>query len=235
MLKSTHSKSLFHVLAIGLNHILPNKFQEIAQEYDHYVSFSSLINGIYRYRYFHVFLISQQQKNYLTILKNVKIEFPNSIFVVLSENLDCIQELIEENVLFMILDRSNDRSTENSLHQLWRWLLVMGYQKLGVDNSKISIAGGSLSLFQETYEKNNKVYKLTRKQMDIMKILLEYRGEIVSRMMILERAWADDKKVVTDRVIDTNIVALRKMLDDNGRNPMYLQTIFGQGYRLTCE
>ena len=232
MIKAKYSKTLFHTLAIGLNHIYPNHFQEIALNYDHYVSFSSLIDEAPKNKYSHVFLISQNQKNYLDVIKNLKIVVPHSLSVVIAENPAGIQELVDSGVLFMYIDRADNTTTENSLHQLWRWLLTLGYQKVGIDNSEIVLAGGILSFSEETYTKNDKLTKLTGKQIAMLKLFINYRGEVVSRKMLLDNVWNDDTKIVTDRVIDTNVVALRKMLGDKGRDPIYLQTIFGQGYRL---
>ncbi len=222
---------IFHTLAIGCTHLDTKKLTEISEMYNHTLSFSSITDIASSRRFFHVFLVSQRQPDYLTIIKNGKLEFPKSIFVILVEDIAEMPEIIEAKELFFILGEN----IEYSFHQLLQWLLILGTKKSSFinENNTISIAGGMLSTIDETYQRVDKIYKLTAKQMALIKILLEYRGEPVSREMIMEKAW--NQKLVTDRIIDTNIVALRKMFGDKGRNPKYIQTIFGQGYRLTLE
>jgi len=229
-----HAIPVFHALAIGLQHILPSDFQNIAKQYHHHVLMTSLMDFSLKNYSFKVFLISQNQKDYKKIIYKNILHFSQSIFVIICEDKEKAKELYKTDFLFFILDLNNPETIELTLHQMWRWLLVLNYYKIGHINSNISIAGGQLSLINETYEKNNKIFNLTLKQISILKILLEYRGDIVSRKMLLERIWTPDK-IVTDRVIDTNIVAIRKMFQDDGRNPKYLQTIFGQGYRLNND
>ena len=228
---------IFHALAIGCNHLNMKKLEEIAKHYNYYVSFSSLVNSFSTMKFFPVFLISQYYKNYEQIIKNIKLEFPNTICIILVEDMNTIDEVIATKELFFILNATDSEKSEFFFHQLWYWLLVLGSKKysLANNNTCTNIAGGTLSLIEETYCKYDKIYALTRKQLAILKVLLEYRGETVSRTILLDRIWTSEEKIVTDRVIDTNIVALRKMFEDDGRNPKYLQTIFGQGYRLTLE
>ena len=231
------SNMIFHALAIGCNHLNMKKLEEIAKQYNYYLSFSSLVNSLSAMKFFPVFLISQNYKNYEQVLKNIKLEFPNSLCVILVEDFITIDEVMAMRELFFILNKTDNEISEYSFHQLWHWLLVLGSKKYSLENNntRTTIAGGTLSLIEETYCKYEKTYSLTRKQLAILKVLLEYRGETVSRTILLDRIWTAEDKVVTDRVIDTNIVALRKMFDDDGRNPKYLQTIFGQGYRLLLE
>ncbi len=223
-------KVVFHALAVGCSHLNTKKLTEISEMYNHHLLFSSLADVTSSRRFFHVFLVSQRQKDYLTIIKNGKLEFPNSIFVILVEDTSEMSKIIEARELFFILGEN----TEYAFHQLWQWLWIIGTKKSSfTNNNLISIAGGTLSIVDETYQRVDKIHTLTTKQMALIKILLEHRGQTVSREMIMEKAW--NQKLVTDRIIDTNIVALRKMFGDKGHNPKYIQTIFGQGYRLTLE
>lgn len=235
--KSHQSNMTFHALVIGCNHLNVKKLEEIAQYYNYYLSFSSLVNSISTMKFFPVFLISQHYKNYKQIIKNIKLEFPNTLCVVLVEDITVVDEVMATQELFFILNTTDSEISTYSFHQLWHWLLVLGSKKYSLvnNNTRTTIAGGTLALIEETYSRYDKIYSLTRKQLAILKVLLEYRGETVSRTILLDRIWTSEDKVVTDRVIDTNVVALRKMFDDDGRNPKYLQTIFGQGYRLMLE
>ena len=67
---------------------------------------------------------------------------------------------------------------------------------------------------------------LTRKEFDILVLLLESRGTILSREQIMKRVWSNEV-VVLDRTIDVNITRMRKKLGQYGN---YIITRTGYGY-----
>lgn len=68
--------------------------------------------------------------------------------------------------------------------------------------------------------------QLTKKEFEILALLLTNRGRIFSREEILERIWTDEV-VVLDRTIDVNITRLRKKVGRYGHN---IITRLGYGY-----
>jgi DNA-binding response OmpR family regulator len=58
---------------------------------------------------------------------------------------------------------------------------------------------------------------LTRKEFEILSLLLKNKGQNISREEILQRVWRDDV-IVTDRNVDVNIARLRKKIGDYGKN-----------------
>lgn len=68
--------------------------------------------------------------------------------------------------------------------------------------------------------------QLTKKEFEILALLLSNRGRIFSREEILERVWTDEV-VVLDRTIDVNITRLRKKIGQYGHN---ITTRLGYGY-----
>lgn len=71
---------------------------------------------------------------------------------------------------------------------------------------------------------------LTKKEFEILKLLLEHRGNVFSREEILARVW-DDEVYVLDRTIDVNITRLRKKIGRYGKN---IVTRLGFGYCFEC-
>ena len=53
---------------------------------------------------------------------------------------------------------------------------------------------------------------LTRTEYELMKLLLEHRGQVFSRQQLLDSVWPQDV-IVTERTVDVNIARLRKKLD----------------------
>lgn len=58
---------------------------------------------------------------------------------------------------------------------------------------------------------------LTRKEFEILLLLLKHQGQYISRTEILDRIWSDDV-IVTERNVDVNIARLRKKVGEYGSN-----------------
>lgn len=72
--------------------------------------------------------------------------------------------------------------------------------------------------------------QLTRKEFDILALLLSNRGTILSREQIMKRVWSEEV-VVLDRTIDVNITRLRKKLGIYG-NHIITRTGYGYGFKI---
>jgi two-component system, OmpR family, alkaline phosphatase synthesis response regulator PhoP len=73
---------------------------------------------------------------------------------------------------------------------------------------------------------------LSEKETMILRCLAERSGEVVSRDEILDRVWGYEA-FPTSRTVDNFIVRLRRLLEPDPKNPRYIHTIRGSGYRLT--
>lgn len=71
---------------------------------------------------------------------------------------------------------------------------------------------------------------LTKKEFEILRLLLENKGNVFSREEILSRIWKDEVYVL-DRTIDVNITRLRKKIGPYGKN---IVTRLGFGYCFEC-
>jgi len=73
---------------------------------------------------------------------------------------------------------------------------------------------------------DDKEVSLTKKEFEILKLLLENKGSVFSREEILSRIWKDEVYVL-DRTIDVNITRLRRKIGVYGKN---IVTRLGFGY-----
>ncbi|HUQ92319.1 MAG TPA: winged helix-turn-helix domain-containing protein [Bryobacteraceae bacterium] len=69
---------------------------------------------------------------------------------------------------------------------------------------------------------------LTRKEHELLALLVQNAGEIVPRKILLDRIWGYGKDIKT-RTLDVHVRRLRKKLFPYGET--YIETIFGVGYR----
>jgi len=93
--------------------------------------------------------------------------------------------------------------------------------------------GDSLEFDRTAYElrRSGRALKLERIPMEILSLMLDRRGQLVSREVIIERIWGKDVYFDTDNSINSAIRKIRQALKDDPENPAYIQTVTGKGYR----
>ena len=67
--------------------------------------------------------------------------------------------------------------------------------------------------------------------MELLLLLIEQRGQLVSRDQIVERVWGKDVFLDTDNSINAAIRKIRQVLKDDPEQPRFVQTLTGRGYR----
>ena len=73
---------------------------------------------------------------------------------------------------------------------------------------------------------------LREQPFQILRILVERQGNIVTRQEIRQILWPDDTVVEFDRSINVAMAILRKALADDADHPKYIETLARRGYRL---
>lgn len=71
---------------------------------------------------------------------------------------------------------------------------------------------------------------LSKREIQLLKFLIDREGEVVSREEILETVWGYDVYPST-RTIDNYILAFRKYFEENSKEPIYFLSIRGVGYK----
>ena len=75
----------------------------------------------------------------------------------------------------------------------------------------------------------NKV-DLTLKEFELLQILIKNKGKILKREMLLDKIWGYEY-IGETRTVDVHIRYLRKKIEEDGKNPKFIETIRGVGYR----
>ncbi len=78
--------------------------------------------------------------------------------------------------------------------------------------------------------RNNQPVRLTDRERQILRAFAEAPGQTVDRLALL-----GDDGPAGDRTVDVQINRLRRKIEDDPSNPLYLQTVRGYGYRLVIE
>jgi DNA-binding response OmpR family regulator len=72
--------------------------------------------------------------------------------------------------------------------------------------------------------------ELTPREFEILKLLIQCHGEVVTRDRMLDEVWGREIYVTT-RTIDNHVLKLRKKTEENPSNPRHILSIYGQGYK----
>ncbi|HFJ9404123.1 response regulator transcription factor [Bacillus cereus group sp. TH177-1LC] len=92
---------------------------------------------------------------------------------------------------------------------------------------------GHLRVNEETREVfiRNKEVRLTPKEFDILSLLVRNKGKVFSVEKIYEMVW-EDPFYKSDNTVMVHIVKIREKIEENPRQPVYLKTVWGVGYRV---
>jgi len=88
-----------------------------------------------------------------------------------------------------------------------------------------------LDLARYELRRGGRVERLEKLPMELLTLLAERRGLLVTRAEILERLWGKDVFVDADAAINTAVRKVRRALGDDPDAPHFLETVVGKGYR----
>ena len=80
--------------------------------------------------------------------------------------------------------------------------------------------------------KRDQKVDLSPREFQILRYMIERRGQVISRTEMLDRIWGYDGQALT-RTVDSHIANLRQKIEDHPAEPAYIQTVHGIGYKFT--
>ena len=78
--------------------------------------------------------------------------------------------------------------------------------------------------------KNHRPFTLTAKEVDLLRFLINHRGQVLSRDSMLKHVWKD-QTFITPRTVDVHVAWLRQKIEDQPQSPRHIVTVRGEGYR----
>src|SRR5437660_8318108 len=95
---------------------------------------------------------------------------------------------------------------------------------------------GEFTLDQSRYrlQRGAHFLRLEKIPMELLILLVQRRGELVSREEIAERLWGKDVFLDVDHGINTAIRKIRVVLRDDPEKPRFVETVVGKGYRFAA-
>jgi two-component system, OmpR family, alkaline phosphatase synthesis response regulator PhoP len=80
--------------------------------------------------------------------------------------------------------------------------------------------------------KNGAPVALAAKELELLRYLVDHRGNVVSREELLEGVW-EYQPGVSSRTLDVHVAWLRQKLEDTPQMPKHIHTVRGVGYRFS--
>ncbi|MET3211854.1 UNVERIFIED_CONTAM: DNA-binding response OmpR family regulator [Paenibacillus sp. PvR008] len=96
------------------------------------------------------------------------------------------------------------------------------------DTNQIIYNGLVLDSEARVLTKGQQIIELTKREFDLLSILMQNIGRVMTRERLLELIWGYDSEVETN-VVDVYIRYLRSKIDEPGE-PSFIQTLRGLGY-----
>jgi len=75
--------------------------------------------------------------------------------------------------------------------------------------------------------------ELSRKEFDLLRLLIENAGSVVTRERLIDEVW-DTNWFGSTKTLDVHVSGLRKRLDDDAGSPRYIHTVRGVGFRFSA-
>jgi len=94
----------------------------------------------------------------------------------------------------------------------------------------VKVDGIILNPSKHEVTKDGVKLELTLKEFELLKMLLQNRGYVLTRDLLLEKIWGFDYMGET-RTVDVHIRYLRQKIEDDDSNPQFIETVRGVGYR----
>ena len=95
----------------------------------------------------------------------------------------------------------------------------------------LTVGSLNVNLLKHEVFKGNEKIDLTLKEFELLKLLLESKGKVLSRNYLLDKIWGYDYYGET-RTVDVHIRYLRKKIEGDNSSEKYIQTIRGVGYKI---
>ena len=98
------------------------------------------------------------------------------------------------------------------------------------EQQKLELPGLTLDLFRRQVFVEGSCVELTAKEFDVLALLAGHPGRVYSREQIMRHLW-DGEFFGEPRAVDVHVQHIRGKIEPDSKNPRYVQTVRGVGYR----
>ncbi len=110
----------------------------------------------------------------------------------------------------------------------------LGEKKSDVNKDLLNSGSFVLDLYSQRVFKDSQEILLTPKEFYLLKLFLENKNKAFTRDELLDKIWGCDF-YGDSKIVDVNIRRLRSKIEDKESSTMYIETVWGKGYRWRKE
>ena len=100
----------------------------------------------------------------------------------------------------------------------------------GTKSACMEIDGFRFDFDRMEFRKAGQPIELSKTEQKLLRILVENRGQTLSRATLVDRIWTDGAEFVDENALSVTVKRLRSKLEDMPSSPQYLKTVYGIGY-----
>lgn len=96
-----------------------------------------------------------------------------------------------------------------------------------------------IDFYTEQAMRNDEPVPFTEMELDLLRCLIKNRGYVVTKKRLLREAWQIDDDLIAYTInpdiaierVDESIASIRDKIEADPKNPSYIETVYGLGYR----
>jgi len=113
--------------------------------------------------------------------------------------------------------------------QLRRYIKMSRHDTM--NENEIEIGDMRINIATHEVIVNNEKVKLTPREFSILELLARNQGMVMSAEQIYEKVWKEEA-IQSENTVMVHIRKIRERVESNPRNPQYIKTVWGVGYKI---
>lgn len=104
-------------------------------------------------------------------------------------------------------------------------------RRMGEEDGNIfSYEGLSIDFERKQVTSQGEAVNLTPKEYNLLEMLVRNRKQVITKQMMLEQLWDEQGSFVEENTVNVTLSRLRKKIEPDPANPVYIKNVFGLGY-----
>ena len=95
---------------------------------------------------------------------------------------------------------------------------------------RLELGGFIFDFGRMSFTKEGVPVELSKREQQLLRLLVENRGQTLTRAALVDRIWTDGAEYVDENALSVTVKRLRDKLEDAPSRPRYIKTVYGLGY-----
>lgn len=95
---------------------------------------------------------------------------------------------------------------------------------------RLELGGFIFDFGRMSFTKDGVPVELSKREQQLLRLLVENRGQTLTRAALVDRIWTDGAEYVDENALSVTVKRLRDKLEDTPSRPRYIKTVYGLGY-----